>query len=632
MAFNRFMTRTPMQFDFYKQPLEVISQALQVKQQAYDKNAALADQLLSMSINSMDADRASANALTRGYQQTVDQMAEQYNGDYSKMGRELMGLARKIRKDFTSGGEAFAYEYNKSLYDKWLDFSQKASLSGRGPSVQQVNLGNAYILNNYKGAGYNKETGTFSSLQTPNLVEYQEMSTLVDTFAKNVVPNKVASGEWEVNNGKVWYKNKVGIQEVTPDRIQAAVREGLRSHQGWQAYANQMEQFGAPITEEMYNSQVNRAINSFAYRWKESDQDIMVNPFALKAYEKSLETPEPQPMTSYYSPARSKGQPTERQKAEGAVGIPTSFDASDFNTWSFSAAPGGRMGSFTVQRNKDQSFDQYMKRADVVNKYGQFGQNLYASMSKNPEWNNMSEKEKSHAFRDAYGTAAAEFNRVQDNIYTLNDKTRQNLRENFLQSSFPAQAQYTVVDMKDETTISDITARDMTSMTGYSVSDIQEGGVVQGITNPASGLPMGIELGLPDQGDKKERRYRVVMQGYDARAEETGNNLQKLYYPYYGGASKSPQVPLASVGPYLVQTEVQPTFDQNGKLGQPIEKVYFQEYEVDDQGRPVFDHNNQLKVKDKPFEVPYTLQSLVDSEFRAAGLDYQSNKLKDSKF
>lgn len=633
MAFNRFMTRTPMQFSFYKEPLDVLSNALQIRQQTFDKNAALADQLLSTSINAMDQDRAAANTITRGYQSTIDNLAEKYQGDYSKMSRELLGLARQVRKDFTTGGEAFAYEYNKNLYDKWVDFSQKATLSPRGPSVNQVNLGANYINKQYTGAGFNKNTGTFNTIQTPQLVEYQEMSDLVDNFAKSVVPNKVASGEWEVSNGKVWYKNKVGVQEVTSDRIQAAVAQGLSGHQGWQAYSKQMEQFGAPISPETYAAQINRAVNTYAYRWKESDQDIQVNPFALEDYKNSAKEAGVQPMTGYYTDQRTINGPSEEQVRMGAINLPESFDRSEFNTLSFKPAGPAWHGGVSLHKGTASSFSEFMANPNIKAKYGSFGQELYKSMQNDPTFQKASERSKAEMYDKAYTTARAEFTRKQDYVYSLNDKTRENLTSQFVRSGFPAHARFSLIDTKGEQTLSNLSYKEFQHQAprSFNLSNMQESGYVQGMTNPGSGMQFGLEIANPEASTSEQSRYRVVMHGFDAKAEELGKNLQKLYVPYYGGNQESPVVLTPSTYPYATQTVVKPVFE-NGEYKGMKENVLFYKMKLNENGMPIINADNKIETEGSPFNSGLSLQQLTDNELRVSGLDYQSNKLKDSKF
>jgi hypothetical protein len=623
MAFNRYMTKAPQEFSFYREPIEALSQALQVRQQTYDKNAAMADQLLSLSVDALDKDRAQANAITRGYHETVDKLAEKYQGDYSKMGRELMGVARNVRKDFTSGGLAHAVEFNKKQYDKWLDFSQKASLSGKGPSVQQVNLGSQYILGNYQGVGYNKDTGTFNTLQTPQLVEYQEMSELVDYFAKNVVPNKLAAGEWEVGNGKIWAKNKVGIEEITPDRIQLAVKEGLNSHQGWRAYEDQMGQFGAPITEETYNSQINRAINSFAYRWVNKDQDIMVNPYALEDY-KNQDKAGPE-IPSFYSNARVSPTPTKEQEEQGAKGIPRKFDATELIT-----VMGG-----TFNR-KGKTLDEYMTRDDTKSKYGVFGQNLYASLKGNKEFQSLSDAQKAMRFKELYEEGHAEFSRTRDVIYAVNDKSKASLTDQFLRSGKPADSRFTVIDHKGNVVITGASPNELANVVpgGFEVRRLATEGEVVGITNPGAGLPFGLEIANPNARQKNQARYRVIMEGFDVRAEEASKNLQQLYFPRYGGSTESPWVPLAQQGGrFMAKALAQPMFDSEGKFVGTDEAIVFQGIEFDpNTGRPVQQADGSYKFSGDPFVSGYKLQDVVDEEFKMTGLRYQSLKLKDDKF
>lgn len=122
---NRFDQFAPLTFNLPETPLEPLAGALQAKQQMYDTSQNLADDLANQYIDALQQDQGRANALTSGWQQSIDAMVENYNGDYSQMYGELRGLKRDITKAFSPQGEAGAIQANKKAYVTALENERK---------------------------------------------------------------------------------------------------------------------------------------------------------------------------------------------------------------------------------------------------------------------------------------------------------------------------------------------------------------------------------------------------------------------------------------------------------------------------------------------------------------------------
>lgn len=60
---NRFYKRTPYDIGLYTPPVEAIQQTLQIAQQRYDTNYALAESIKNNFIPSLPQDRAEANRI-----------------------------------------------------------------------------------------------------------------------------------------------------------------------------------------------------------------------------------------------------------------------------------------------------------------------------------------------------------------------------------------------------------------------------------------------------------------------------------------------------------------------------------------------------------------------------------------
>lgn len=279
MAINRFTQRVAAQPEFYQTNLDALRIGLEGKQQRYDKYQMLSDQIGETSINAMDPDRAGANALVRRYNEMLDKTVDQYSGDYSKMGKDLYGLARTIKQDLSPGGQGHAYETSFKNYNEWLNRSREAAAKGI-INPEQLDAANAYMLSQYKGAVKDPVTQAYSTFNSTEIAPYVEAQEVVKQAIMAAIPKKVQEGVWHVDeNNLIWKKTSTGRELLTQQELMEIGRNALQSHGGYQTYKNQMSQFGRPIDETMENLAIQTWAQARDVDNRVYDESIMVNPF-----------------------------------------------------------------------------------------------------------------------------------------------------------------------------------------------------------------------------------------------------------------------------------------------------------------------------------------------------------------
>jgi hypothetical protein len=286
---NRYYTPTAAQPVFSQEPLEYLRLGLEAKQQRYDMYQGLADELYNMNVDTLDPDRAGANTKILGYQQNIDSLIDEYKGDYSNMGGALHKLGRNMLKDFSPGGQLHAMERQKQRFDK-DDALYKGLVANGKISSDQYNAWRSHSLSNYAGKGGVGEvdplTQAYAQIDLPTITKPYEVNELVDYFAKNIIPAKFSKGgPWRMDdNGLIWRKTIHGEEEVTRDRIKDIVRKGVETHDGFMDYYDQMREFGTPLDDKDIDMAIDRAVDTYAYKHTEDDEDIRFTPGAtLKA-------------------------------------------------------------------------------------------------------------------------------------------------------------------------------------------------------------------------------------------------------------------------------------------------------------------------------------------------------------
>jgi len=114
-----------MEFNLPKVDLGILAGVLDAKQQRFDKGSSLADELNKKSIDSLESQRARANAIQKEWQDQQAAIVSEYDGDYSAAYRKLDDLRRNMEKQLNPGGEANALITQKKIFmDKYEAMSK----------------------------------------------------------------------------------------------------------------------------------------------------------------------------------------------------------------------------------------------------------------------------------------------------------------------------------------------------------------------------------------------------------------------------------------------------------------------------------------------------------------------------
>ena len=128
MAVGRYFSPRVYEGSLYTPPVDIIAGALENAQKKYDVNFAAAEKLRNQYIQSIEEDRADANALQNEWNKEVDAIAAKYSGDYSAATKDLYALQSKISRSVGPGGQAAAIQGNYLIEQKSLE-DEKARLA-----------------------------------------------------------------------------------------------------------------------------------------------------------------------------------------------------------------------------------------------------------------------------------------------------------------------------------------------------------------------------------------------------------------------------------------------------------------------------------------------------------------------
>jgi hypothetical protein len=661
MSINRFTQRQAAQFDPYTPPLDVLQGALQMKQTQYDKYYALADELGQTKINALKADRARANTIIRGYNDRIEKVSQEYGGDYSRMGKDLLSLTRQIKRDFAPGGEAHAIEYNYSDYQKWLERQQEALAKGT-IQASQINLGSKYILDGYTGVGdVNPETGTYNRLQTEEIAAYTDLNELVTEYSEGVVPHMVSTGEWVPYNNKLWIKGKVGIEEVTAERIEQAVMLGLGSNRKYQEYASQMGRFGSPVTQQELNMAVQRGVTTYAFRNVEKDMDFKYDKKWLIDYEndldkqnmfdmrfmqtrqtenqvptmhpdKFLERPSsgvipyfnplvPTLSTIIHLPSRTIGKAGDDPIKPGEQ-ILANAGHLIFNL----GVGGGIFGGLSdvLFPVAERSFEETMQDPQTHKKHGVLLGTTYKQLTANyPGWNKLDDNEKKNILTENYNRVLTEtVNTTRDMIIPYGTKTQVNTTKGLLRSGAFKHLAFSVKD-KNNRFITGLSAEEAASYAGTTVDKIMDKAQAHGEVMPITDSRPAVVIDTPGASGT------LYAHGYDIR---TDNAAKPLLY-----LSKS------IMDPEVTESEFVPipglTTDEN-----PITYSVSTSYDFDEKGSfekmnttwrasiptKIDEQGNVLESKIIPLP-NFSMETAMGAYNRALGNDSFTHKIENTK-
>lgn len=353
---GQYYRRQPLpQAQFSHTPLQPLMMGLQARQQRFDTGMDLADQLMAQSLNYMEKDAPTANNIIENIRNRTSEISKKYDGDMAAAMRDLRQLKRDVVRDFSPGGKSYSIQSNYDQYQSWLERAQEL-VDKKIIDPSQINLAAQYVTDNYDGIGEkDSKTGIYNRINLPNIAAQFNLSEEVDAYAKDFVPQKFKSGQWQQSeDGTMWFKDTQTGETLNPMDIQEGVRSWLASNKDYQAYKHQMEQFGAPISQEMEQHAINQAIAKYARVPNEFDQEMKFTPrhlFQQQAVD-TANTPIDKSVSFSYGPSEAAFGSDAFDEIR-----PTDWDKSDY--WAQMAGgdvgQGGKFEGMSLQDLADEN-------------------------------------------------------------------------------------------------------------------------------------------------------------------------------------------------------------------------------------------------------------------------------------
>lgn len=285
MAVNRFYKSEPVQFQLPEIPLQPLMMAMEAKQKRFDTGYELSAKLRNQYLDALPQDRAVADEWSQSINQKIDSLVNQYDGDYSRLNKDLRVLQNEVQSDLAPGGIGNAILSNKKAYTESLDAERKRLAKGE---ITQDQLGSwmNYTLSNYSGVGEKDPiSGNYNILTPEDVAKYVDAYDVAQPIAEDLpsilqadeVVGLSKNGQWIVKRGEK-------IEEVSPQRIQSAVQGALFNNPEYLNYLQQAYKFkGQEFTPQALMTEVGSIANNLAEVYSRRNftgtRDMKDNPY-----------------------------------------------------------------------------------------------------------------------------------------------------------------------------------------------------------------------------------------------------------------------------------------------------------------------------------------------------------------
>jgi hypothetical protein len=238
-----YKTANPQNIDFmYQLPEQYMLAAVQQASQDITQNqAAMYDLYGKLQLDALSKDKPRAKQIIDSYEESINEIAAELQSDplaFRRKGGDLLGLSRKLNKEFTKG-EAAAIQSNYNIDAKWQADYDKLAREGKLEHANWIQALRAKNLERYQGVGYNQSTGNYNSYSPEDLVNYvdidKELAEKVKEIEKKITATAYAGveGEFIRESGKTTQKRtknqilSVAMEEFYSDpKIQAFIKQG----------------------------------------------------------------------------------------------------------------------------------------------------------------------------------------------------------------------------------------------------------------------------------------------------------------------------------------------------------------------------------------------------------------------
>lgn len=550
MAINRYTNRQPVNVDFYKTPLEPMFKSLAMKQQKFDEIAAGYDALKLVNINSLDVDRDVANNLIAGYQGKIEESVGKYDGDYSKMGRELAGLTTTIKKDFLPGGHAANIQSRLTQMQEAQKFNQERL--GKDIVAHQLGAWNSYVQQNLTPYDMSGK----GSLNLPTITAFKDGDEMLNDALKLIEHDAQAVGGTVHRNedGSLFIVRQGKKEFISPEKVMNVVAGLFSGNMEWNSYMDQLAQFTGQDAREMkldaIESYATRGIASKAFTRYDLKTDFKINPVWVKGQEMELENDAA--LSWRYSP-------TNINKYQNQT-----LDWRDVTAqYKFIGQGWG----------SEQSVQDFLgsKEGQSLPSVATETLNL---LQQQEGWGLLSNKEQAKRFTDQYNANITAINNRSDLILNYGPKSSERMEKVLLNSRVATQLTYTVVGadgrVKEHSDKSPMNYTQLVEA-GYDLYDgdgkpiVNFGGLRTGINDATAAAEL-----LNRNGD------RIYASGFDYALDENSKAMAALMRPSDVKYDESPPVRFGFMEDTNFKTQARNIYNPDGTFNRRQIDLYLQ--------------------------------------------------------
>lgn len=185
------------QFQFSQVPLQPLMTLLQTKQQLYNQNLAEADALNEvLQADVLPGHMSRVNALNQELEDEIQGIATNYDGDYSRAGRDIQRMKRKISRLYSPTGEIGQYQALKNRYAT-IDQEIRQRMGKKdGPSASTYNLWNRQVLDQLNQVQF-QNNQLVGDTNIENLMNDPQAIKMLEEYAKEFSPQVLAQFNWK---------------------------------------------------------------------------------------------------------------------------------------------------------------------------------------------------------------------------------------------------------------------------------------------------------------------------------------------------------------------------------------------------------------------------------------------------
>lgn len=253
--------------------LDILAKGLMMKQQVYDQNLALAEEVgnIASTVKAIGGHRDIVSDITNGYSNTIYEALDNYNGDYSMLTPKLTAVKRQITMDKSLNGRLGKIQ---NFYDMFQDWDKtykndKDVDSDLYSKVKHALYDSTYLdkdSHTTKGR-FNPDSELFLGVGKGVNHTTKDMADMLDKYAINenggtqiyydnelgklvlkTTENKTRGGQQLHDAATVWYMNDENV------KTNMKAREALRKR-GYTNVGNEMDIANGAITTA-YNSAI----------------------------------------------------------------------------------------------------------------------------------------------------------------------------------------------------------------------------------------------------------------------------------------------------------------------------------------------------------------------------------------